>query len=298
MHQASYSEIVGALRAAARGDVPEPTARRAAQELALLAEVDILPAGRRLIEEGLLRRDESAIRRVMRERVEIHPAVRPLAEGQWGLELTREQVTDVLAYAYPESRSWTGPDLTRFLETLSSVGIVAFNRRRPTVRVLTGAPEVAKLSGNSALISPKTPYRNKRLLVALLEGATRCLWWFDPHLTRGALAFLYEEAPLHRLREIRLLSVGRADASPAAKDDYRRIRTELGDRDIALEWRSIVDVRLANETHDRWLRVDDRWWNVPPFSAIMTGKFASLVEDASEPPFDEWWLDGSDLASL
>lgn len=67
-------------------------------------------------------------------------------------------------------------------------------------------------------------------------------------------------------------------------------------RGISLEWRTLLGPEDVANRHDRWLRTDDRLWNVPPLTSILTGKYGSVVRDENKVPLDDWWLRGTDLA--
>jgi hypothetical protein len=161
---------------------------------------------------------------------------------------------------------------------------------------IANVPPEPKRSG--MLVSPSTPYRNKVALAELVASAKETLSWFDAHLDRKALRFLYEEVTAPGLSTIRMLTCGRSVLDAATLDDYRRCRTELAGRRVSLEWRTLVDRDGIDDKHDRWLCVDGVWWNVPPFGAVMTGKHGSLLVDPNAPPFDEWWENAAELTQI
>lgn len=298
LHKASYQEMLDALRAVARGDDPKPRAAAAAADLALLdGDLGFTPEGRRLVEDGLFRGREGVAQDVLRGQLARHAAARALIEGEWGHELTRAHAFEILRYAYPESRSWSEADFGRFLATLNFVGLLTYSKKTGSIRITRAAP-IAAPRTEGTLISPSTPYRNKQPFASLVSGARRQLWWFDGHLDRKGLAFLYEEADFADLQEIRLLTCGRSQLTEAAIDDYRRLKEELASRGVQLTWRALLDREDFTDKHDRWLRSGDIWWNVPAFSSVMTNKFGSLLEDTNDLPFDEWWSAGTEVTEV
>jgi hypothetical protein len=138
-------------------------------------------------------------------------------------------------------------------------------------------------------ISPSTPFKNKAALADLFTSAQRSLMWFDPHLDRKALRFVYDSVDRSRAQSVRLLGTGRGAVDATTLDDYRRCSMELRTSSIVLEWRTVLDQEGISDKHDRWLAVDGVWWNIPPFSAIMTNKHGSLLIDPNGPPFEDWW---------
>ncbi len=75
----------------------------------------------------------------------------------------------------------------------------------------------------------------------------------------------------------------------------QRLGAELGARNISVEWRCLLDKEDFTTKHDRWLLTDERLWNVPPFTAVMQGKFGSLVLDMNAVPLADWWEAGTDV---
>ena len=164
------------------------------------------------------------------------------------------------------------------------------------VENISNSPTRPKVA--STAISPSTPFGNKVALADLVGSAEKTLSWFDAHLDRKALRFLYDEATAPALSTIRVLTCGRGVADATSLDDYRRCRTELADRGVSLEWRTLVDRDEIDDKHDRWLGVDGTWWNVPPFGAVMAGKHGSLLLDPNAPPFEEWWDQAVELTAV
>lgn len=299
MHKASYQEILAAFRAVGRGQEADGRAVHAAVQLGLLQGdgKTFTEPGRRLMEDGLLRGRDGVVEEVLRAQLLQQPAVRALVEGEWGHELSRERAVEIMRYAHPDSRSWSQTDFGRFFAALNYAGLVVYSKKKGTVRVTSGAP-AAEPRAEGTQVSPSTPYRNKRLFASLIAAAQESLWWFDGHLDRGALQFAYEEAKFDQLREVRILICGRAALTRAALDDYQRLREELGSRGVALEWRTLLDRDDFSDKHDRWLRVGDEWWNVPPLSAVMSNKWGSLLEDKNLPPFADWWDAATEVTAV
>jgi len=298
MHKASYQEILDGLRAVGRGQQLDERVATAAAEIGLLepGSAVLTPAGKHLLEDGLLRDRQGVIEDVLREQSMLHPATRALVEGEWGHQITRPKAVEIMQYAYPLSRAWLEGDFGRFFSTLNFVGVITYSKKNATVRINTGPPG-ATPHADGTLISPSTPYRNKRLFGAILGAANTKLWWFDSHLDRKALQFVYDEANWSKLQQVRLLSSGRSEITDNCLDDYRRIKEEMATRGMTVEWRTLLDHEDRTK-HDRWVRADDQWWNVPPLSAVLANKSASLLVDKNRPPFEDWWGVATDIAAV
>jgi hypothetical protein len=133
------------------------------------------------------------------------------------------------------------------------------------------------------------------MVVDLITSARTSLLWFDAHLDRTALALLVDALETGELKRVRLLSVGYAAATAGTIDDYKRVRSDFKQRDIAIEWRTLADHQDANK-HDRWLLVDSKLWNLPPIDQILrAGKYGSIVPDSNSVPLEDWWELGTDL---
>lgn len=288
MNGASHAQLLAALSAVAQGEAPTPDAAAAAESLGLLGNGELSADGRRLVEEGLLRDQPEVTRQLFAAALVEHPVSRAFLEGSWGEELSRDRAEKVLRYAFPPSRAWKQVDFTRLFDAMNYAGLISYSRKASQIRVRGGQPSVSA-PATSSPIAPSTPYRNKRLLAAIVAGAKDRLYWFDAHFTRQGIVFIYQEATLETVRTIHILSCGRSELTPASLDDYRRIRDELGLRDVAIEWRTLVDRDDFSDKHDRWLLADNQLWNVPPFTAVMTGKWGTILRDGSDPPLAEWW---------
>jgi hypothetical protein len=161
-------------------------------------------------------------------------------------------------------------------------------------------PEEGQIASTTSgiAISPSTPFKNKAALTDLFTAAQRSLMWFDPHLDRKALRFAYDSLDTSRMLTVRLLGCGRGAIDATTLDDYRRCSMELRTRGIVLEWRTMLDHEGISDKHDRWLAVDEVWWNIPPFSAIMTNKHGSMLLDPNGPPFEDWWALSIELSKV
>ena len=260
----------------------------------MTAEGTLTELGRDLAERGILRRDESAQRECFEEGLRRVPVVLELMQGEWGTEIGRDQAEEVLKYLEPSTRSWQQQDFTRLFETLNFARLAAFNRKTGRLRIRNVSP-AGHLAETGALISPATPYRNRRLAAELIRSARSDLSWFDSHFDRHALAFLYDEARWDRVKQVRILSCGRSELIAATLDEYRRLKAEVGARSVGIEWRTLLDREEFTTKHDRWLLADRKLWNVPPLSAVMQNKYGSLLPDANAVPLDDWWKSGVEV---
>jgi hypothetical protein len=297
VNQATHHQVLSALETVADGGEPPTQAADAAGSLGLIDGGTLTGLGRRIVEDGLLKRRPDVSKELMAGAMASHPITKALVEGEWGQELSRDQVVKILRYSCPETRAWNDADFTRVLDSPNYAGLISYSRKVRRVRVLSGAPASSPPAA-SAPVSPSTPYRNKRMLAQIVAGARRILYWFDPHFPRQGLEFIYAEAAVGTVQSIRILSCGRSEATAAACDDYRRLRDEIKLRGTSLEWRALVDREDFTDKHDRWLLADDELWNLPPLKAILAGKWGTILRDESRPPLDDWWSAGVDVLRL
>lgn len=295
MRHSTHQQVLDALAAIAGGRPTVAAGVAGAEQLGFVEDGALTPAGRRLVEQGLLKRQPMVTRELFADAVRELPESRVLLEGEWGLELSHDQAETILRYAYEPSRDWPPQAFTRLWDALNFGGLISYSRKAGTIRVTGGSPS-ASPPETSTQISPATPYRNKRLLAGIIGGARERLCWFDAHFPRQGLQFIYDEADFDALKSVRVISCGRSEITAATLDDYRRIREEVGPRDVILEWRTLLDREDFTDKHDRWLLADEMLWNLPPYSAVMTGKWGSLLRDPSALPMDEWWRRGIDIA--
>ncbi len=180
-----------------------------------------------------------------------------------------------------------------FLQVLNDVSILAYSKRQQTVRIIEPMPvqEAQDTEPRVRIVQPDRAYQNIRHLRETLRACKDYIWWADMHFEKRAFEPLEDEADVTKVKEIRILSSGRPEASTIK--DYQRFKEEMGNLGITVEWRTIPPP--DRDWHDRYIVTRGKAWNVPPVGAIFTGKYSEFTP-TSAPPFEEWWKKGTPVA--
>jgi hypothetical protein len=95
-------------------------------------------------------------------------------------------------------------------------------------------------------------------------------------------------------KEIKILS-GANNINNKLKKDFVRLKEELKNRGINMEFRVICDDNLLKEIHVRWIISSDICFNIPPVNSIYQGQYDEIMETRNTLPFEEWWKQAEDL---
>jgi hypothetical protein len=190
-------------------------------------------------------------------------------------------------------------EVRRFLEMLNGVGIVAYSKKKQTVRLIEPVPDEGGDSPRTVrVIEPDRPYSNIQNLREILRSCRDFIWWTEPHFVPKLLEPLAYEAAADRISEIRVLTSApksdQADLRKRGREDFKRFKKEMAALGIEAQWR-IYDDRPAQ--HDRFLMERSRSWNVPPINTLLKGDYSEISETPNRPPFENWWGDAADLLS-
>jgi hypothetical protein len=63
---------------------------------------------------------------------------------------------------------------------------------------------------------------------------------------------------------------------------------------IVSELRVMVDSKLKS-VHDRWIISKNTCFNLPSTDTISRGQYSEINSTTNRPPFDEWWIDRTDI---
>ena len=181
--------------------------------------------------------------------------------------------------------------------TMSACGLVRYNKAKGTFSVPADARHEEPPA--AVFVSNKTPYGNQVWLRRVLQECEGSICWFDKHFMPAALEVVWDAADAARVHDVRIMSLGLPDNSTKrARRDYARLKAELANAGIALEWRFVDSVHLR-PAHDRWIVGDNSARNVPNVNAILSGQQSEMLatdnrEELSEL-FEEYWALGVEM---
>lgn len=148
--------------------------------------------------------------------------------------------------------------------------------------------------GNTALISPDTPFSNRIMISNTIKSCQDYIYWVDRYFSAEGLQLLIGSVNEKKIQTIKVLtSLARVDYR------FRRLfqdfRTEMfKKKNIDCELR-IMNNKLGSTIHDRWIISKNCSFNIPSPDVIARGQFSEVKSTLNRPPFEDWWDDSLDI---
>jgi hypothetical protein len=141
------------------------------------------------------------------------------------------------------------------------------------------------------VVDMSRPFSNLLAIRQLVRNARGCLRWYERDLPTRVLEIIAGEIGSSRLTSVRLLSGdlerfrGNEAAPGKVRKDLRRLKSELEEVGIPIEWR---ELKTDSVPHDRVLVSDAGAFNVPPLNTLLKGDTSEILPSA----FTCEWFDG------
>ena len=144
------------------------------------------------------------------------------------------------------------------------------------------------------LITPETPYTNRRIFWNAIRLCNDHIHWVDKYFSKAGLELLSESLNSEKIREIKVLM-----SLEKANESFRRLfkdfRDELENKGINCELRVIIDSKTKSKIHDRWIISKNRCFNVTSPDVMARGQYSEIKETTNRPPFNQWWKNSKDI---
>ncbi len=103
------------------------------------------------------------------------------------------------------------------------------------------------------LISPDTPFTNKKVFWDTLKSCQGHIHWVDKYFTKPGLELISESSlDPGKIKEIKILMlVDKSDET--FRKLFKDLRNELKNKGILFEVRVITDAKIKRDIHDRWI---------------------------------------------
>ncbi len=161
--------------------------------------------------------------------------------------------------------------------------------------------KIAKLLGieefkkESKLISPKTPFTNKKILWDTLRTCNGYIHWVDKYFSKAGLeTFIDAEIDPQKVREIRILMAAEK-VTDKFKKHFTKFKIELENQGISCEARMITEKSIKDDIHDRWILAENCAFNVASTDVIARGQYSEIKATSNRPPFEKWWENSEDI---
>lgn len=251
-------------------------------DLLFLVQLGFVRGNGSLTETGLelcdlihVRKDMESVGSITHDAVTAVPAAQALLQSLAGLkDITVHQARMALIFAgLPEEE--VDARLTNFLTILNSNGVITYNRKNRSVRLLV-SPKHA--SAPSHIYVDRTrPYSNDLWIREVLRECSGSIMWLDKYFQKEAFEWIWREATADNISRIQIVStVDDSGADQLAVADYKRLKKELEAKGVHVEWR-VLKRSESHDFHDRWILDDtDLCYNLPSINSIKSGQRSEL----------------------
>lgn len=277
--KSSWNSLVNILVQLKLGDErPVPVADVAfLQQLGYVSpDGTLTPEGLTICMLKLVRDDADAIAEISHRDLLLLPATQVLLQALWGLkDIKVDQVKMALVFA-GMSQSDVEARTTTFLDVLNSNGIVTYNRKDRTVKLLA-SPKDTPAAPPHVYIDRSRPFSNDVWIREILRECRGSIMWLDKYFKKAAFEWLWREANASEITSIKIISVDDGSGSdPLAIADYKRLQKELAPKGITVEWKVLMKSE-SHGFHDRWILDDEGvCYNIPSVDSIRSGQQSEL----------------------
>lgn len=165
----------------------------------------------------------------------------------------------------------------------------------PTVEGITDMGQLA--------IAYDKPYGNILSFKKCLRSCKLYLYWLERNLPKKVLETLYEairDGEICNVENIRLLRAIDDDIDTGFKDEFKKFKEEIAQKDICAELRVIVD-KISKSIHGRYIYSKDARdveirFQLPPLNSLKADQWDTILTNVEVvPPFDDLWKKGLDI---
>lgn len=258
----------------------------------------LTPLGENFHSARFVLRDDQATGALLQQVLLCQPVATAFCSHLWGRTET-VAVAGAMSLLKRLTEGAEDAQCKRWLELMGRAGWIAYNRNKPTIRVLFNPDELLppdeeaeRASRQGHFVSRETAYGNLFALRKHIRAARGTLRWYEQHLGSKVLEVLYPEVDGRLINEIRLLS-GPANINETCRKDFSRFKSEMAaTRSIQVEWR-VLDKGEARQKHDRFLLSSQPGVNLPPLNNILAGDAGEILPSAiTAAMFDDWYSGG------
>jgi len=227
-----------------------------------------------------VKNNEPEANRILCEALKLHPAVILISQVLSGNKnIKRVNIYNLLKHHNFEM-NFKEVLLNNFLEMLKIGDIISYNKNTRDVRIFW-QQDIENVASHQ-FISPQTPYSNiKRLreIIRLLKGT---VYWIDKHFDKKAFDILADCLEALKINNFVIISSD-ANKTQSAMNEFIRLKTELNNKGINIQWNIVTDQNILSGFHDRWICDSSTIWNIPPVNSIFKGQESEMLRTSNKP---------------
>ncbi len=163
------------------------------------------------------------------------------------------------------------------------------------------ARQVDDLTGSDQIvIMPSKPFGNAFNFNKCLRQCHKYLHWLELNLPRRGIEVLYDNIDDLPVESIKLLRAVDDKLGESYRDYFEKFHEEMQQRGIASELRVIIDRKVANKIHGRYLYTNGKnrelRFQMPPLNSLRGDQWDNIFTDVKGvPPFEDFWKSGLDV---
>jgi hypothetical protein len=181
------------------------------------------------------------------------------------------------------------------------IGIYIIERNTLKLLIPGKTPTIEQIrSEGDTVIAPNRPYGNILALKKCLRECNEYLHWWERNLPKKVLEVIYEavnDGDIKDVEDIKLLRDYDQTIDEKYRTEVERLRGELVDHDINVEFRVICDKKSAASIHGRFIYTKDQQFQLPPLNSLLANQWDNIFTKVKIPPFEDYWKQGLDIIS-
>ena len=157
--------------------------------------------------------------------------------------------------------------------------------------------EVIHKQSETKLLSPKTPFSNKKTVRDIIATCQEYIYWVDKYFSRVGLDLLSESLNVKKVKDVRILMASK-EVNEKFLSLYSDFQKEFKNYGIKCKLRVITDKKLKSDIHDRWIISKNLCYNMPSTDTVARGQFSEVKRTKNFPPFNAWWRKSKDVEEV
>lgn len=243
--------------------------------------LSLTPRGKEYYAQKFVKNNAIEASKVLSDALKLHPAVILISQVLSGNKnIKRINIYNLLKHHNFHFDFQKDVELNNFLGILKLGGIVLYNKNTRDVKVLW-QQDIEKISAHQ-FISPETPFSNIKRLQEIIKSLKGAAYWIDKHFDKKAFEILADSLDASKMSNFVIIS-GDQNKTQSAVNEFSRLKTELHNKGINLEWKIISDQSTLSSFHDRWLCDSSVAWNIPPVNSILKGQESEMLKTSNKP---------------
>nr|WP_315024200.1 hypothetical protein [uncultured Aminipila sp.] len=198
--------------------------------------------------------------------------------------INKLQICNLLNLHHISKEPITEGNISSFVVLLNKYSILTYDKKKSIVYVNEKLPR-KNLDIKEYFIEPSTPFSNIYNLRKALRTCKGDIYWLDKHFRKEGLEMIIDGLSSIEVKTVTIIS-GTDNLTQSAKSDFVRLRDELKNRNIIIDWRIIDDGDF--KWHDRWLISDTNCFNIPPVLALIRGQRSEIIKTESDISITEF----------